>query len=77
MVLAIEASRLGHSFRSAAGRSAQQKVGALRREDAQNGVDDGGLANAGPPVMTNTLDVRASRIAATWRTRLANYGNKR
>jgi hypothetical protein len=45
--LGLEASRLGQTFRSAAGRSAQQKVGALRREDAQNGIDDGSFANAG------------------------------
>ena len=47
IVFCFEASRLGHSFRSTAGRSAQQNVGALRREDAQNGIDDGRFANAG------------------------------
>src|SRR5208282_6705527 len=30
-----------------AGRSAQQKGGALHREDAQNALDDGGFADAG------------------------------
>jgi len=38
----------------------------LAGEDAQNGFDDGGLADAGPPVITSTLDIKASRIAATW-----------
>ena len=45
--LGLEAGRLGHTFRGAAGRSAQQKVGALRREDAQNGIDDGSFPNTG------------------------------
>jgi len=36
--LGLEAGRLGHTFRSAAGWSAQQKGGALRHEDAQNGA---------------------------------------
>jgi hypothetical protein len=43
----VTASRLGHTLRSATGRSAQQNVGALRREDAQNGIDDGRFANPG------------------------------
>src|SRR6185437_15212527 len=45
--LRVGAGRLGHTFRSAAGRSAQQKVGALRCEDTQNAIDDGRLADAG------------------------------
>ena len=45
--LGLEAGRLGHALGGAASWSAQQKVGALRREDAQNGFDDGGLADAG------------------------------
>jgi len=45
--LGLEAGRLGHTFCSAAGRSAQWKVGALSRKDTQNGIDDGCFANAG------------------------------
>ena len=44
--LGLEPGRLGHAFRSAAGRGAQQKSGALGREDAQDGLDDGRFANA-------------------------------
>src|SRR4030088_2738093 len=43
----LEAGRLGHALGGAASWSAQQKVGALGREDAQNRFDDGGLAHAG------------------------------
>jgi hypothetical protein len=54
---------LGHTLRGTTGRSAKQKVDALRREDAQNGIDDGSFANAG-----TTLDISTSRIAATCRS---------
>ena len=46
--LGLEAGRLGHALGGAAGRRAEQNVGALRREDAQDGFDDGGLADARP-----------------------------
>ena len=44
--LGLEACRLGHSLGGAAGRRAQQKLGVLRGEDAQNRPDDCGLADA-------------------------------
>ena len=46
--LGLEAGRLGHALGGAAGRRAQQDLSALRREDPQNGFDDGGLPDAGP-----------------------------
>src|SRR5262249_42197318 len=45
--LGREAGRLAHALRSAAGWRAQQKASAFRREDTQDRLDDGGLANAG------------------------------
>ena len=45
--LGLEAGRLGHALGGAASRRAQQKVGALGCEDAQNGFDNGGLADTG------------------------------
>ena len=48
MVLASEAGRLGHALGGAAGRRAKQQVHALGRENAQDRVDDGRLADAGP-----------------------------
>ena len=47
MVLASKPVGLGHALGGAASRSAQQKVGALGCEDAQNGFDNGGLADTG------------------------------
>ena len=44
--LGLEAGRLGHAFGCAAGRSAEQQLHPLRRENAQDGLDDGGLADA-------------------------------
>jgi hypothetical protein len=64
--LGLEAGRFGHAFGGASGRSAQQQLHPLRRLYAQNGFDDGVLPTPGPPVMTSTLDISASRIAATW-----------
>src|SRR3984893_3699748 len=42
--LGFKAGRPGHSLGGAAGRRAQQKLGALSGDDAQNGSDDCGLA---------------------------------
>src|SRR5437660_10320994 len=44
---AFMSASLGHAFGGAAGRSAQQEGGALRRDYAQDGLDDGSLADAG------------------------------
>src|SRR5262245_53380062 len=46
--LGLEAGRLSHALRSAAGWRAQQKAGAFRRKDAQDRLNDGGLSNARP-----------------------------
>src|SRR6202022_2911514 len=53
--LGLKAGRLGHALGGAASRSAQQKVGALGREDAQNRFDDGGLADARTPEVVRLL----------------------
>ena len=44
--LGLEPGCLGHALGGAAGRRAEQEPHALRRENAQNGFDDGGLAHA-------------------------------
>src|SRR6516164_5841450 len=46
--LGLEAGRLGHALGRAASRRTQQKGCALRCEDAQDRLDDGGFADAGP-----------------------------
>src|SRR5262249_7456156 len=46
--LGLEAGRLGHALRGAAGWRAQHKAGAFRREDAQDRFDDCSLTNARP-----------------------------
>ena len=46
--LGLEAGRLSHALGGAAGRSAQQQPHPFGREDAQNGIDDRRLADAGP-----------------------------
>ena len=45
--LGLEPGRLGHALGGAAGRRAQQQLHALRGENAQDRVDDRGLADAG------------------------------
>ncbi len=45
--LGLEAGRLGHALGGAAGGRAEQELHALGREDPQDRVDDGGLADAG------------------------------
>src|SRR5262245_7967095 len=46
MVLGLEAGRLGHALRSAAGWRTEQKAGAFRREDMQDRLYDCGLSDA-------------------------------
>ena len=46
--LGLEPGRLGHALGGAAGRGAQQQLHALCREDAQDRLDDRGLADARP-----------------------------
>ena len=46
--LGLEPGRFGHALGGAAGRGAQQQAHALGGEDAQDRVDDGGLAHARP-----------------------------
>ena len=43
----LESRRLGHAPRRPAGGRAEDQAGALGGQDAQDGVDDGGLADAG------------------------------
>ena len=44
--LGLHAGRLGHALGCASGGGAEEKLRALRRQDAQDRVHDGGLADA-------------------------------
>jgi hypothetical protein len=46
----------------------QGEAAPFSREHAQDRVDEGGLAPAGPPMMTSTFEPAASRSASRWRS---------
>jgi hypothetical protein len=57
---------LGHALGGAAGGRAEQQLHALGRQDAQDRVDDRGLADAGAAGDDHDLGRERQRMASAW-----------
>src|SRR6267143_604953 len=74
--LRLEPGALGETFGGTAGWRTERHCDGLREQDLEDGVDQCRLTvlpTPGPPVITSTLETRATRTASRWLSASASF----